>query len=128
MTGLSVQQVADEAGVAPSTVRLYARRGLVATSRTPGNARRFDFDAPCRVAIVKAAQRAGLELAAITDLLAGLPREATEADWDRVDRRLIEEAERRIAELRDVIADVSGRAPLCASSLTPADVQARHGE
>lgn len=124
--GLSVQQVADEAGVAASTVRLYARRGLLHTARTPGNARRFGYDAPCRIAIVRAAQRVGLDLHSIMGLLAALPDDATAEDWHSLNQRLIGEAERRIAELRDVIEDVSSRSPLCEMPLSPAEVRARH--
>ena len=123
--GLSVREVADEAGVAPSTVRLYARRGLLLAARTAGNARRFGCDAPCRIAITRAAQRAGLDLQSIKSLLADLPDDATTADWDRVTDQIITEAERRIAELRQAIDAVSGRG-LCSPSLGPKEVRSRH--
>lgn len=123
--GLAVHEVAREAGVAPSTVRLYARRGILRTSRTAGNARRFGYDAPCRIAIAKAAQRAGLGLTEITGLLHDLPDDATSQDWDRLNRALVDAAERRIAELRGVIEDVTGRAPLRDLPLSPVEVEAR---
>lgn len=124
--GLSVLDVATEAGVASSTVRLYARRGLLAARRTPGNARRFDYDAPCRVAVIKAAQRCGLDLDAIGGLLRELPDNARPEDWDRLTRQMVAEADRRIAALREVIDQVTVTSPLAAMPLSPAEVRARH--
>lgn len=123
--GLSVQQVAREAGVASSTVRLYARRGLLVTNRTPGNARRFGYDAPCRIVIVKAAQRVGLDLDAIAALLHALPADADPDDWERLTRQIVEAAERRIAQLRQVIAEVTTTAPLSTRPFSPTEVRSR---
>ncbi len=117
--GLSVLDVATEAGVASSTVRLYARR-------TPGNARRFDYDAPCRVAVIKAAQRCGLDLDSIGGLLRELPDNARPEDWDRLTRLMVAEADRRLAELREVIDPVTVTSPLAATPLSPDEVRARH--
>lgn len=123
--GLAVHEVAREADVAPSTVRLYARRGLLRAARTSGNARTFGYDAPCRIAIAKAAQRVGLGLSEITELLHDLPDDATPQDWDRLNAALIEAAEQRIGALRDVVEDISGRDPLREMPLSPTEVQAR---
>lgn len=124
--GLTVRDVAREAGVASSTVRLYARRGLLDAGRTSGNARRFGYDAPCRIVIAKAAQRVGLDLTTISAMLADLPDDATSEDWDRLNSRLVQEAERRIAELSSAIEDFSVRAPLCTRPLSPVEVRTRH--
>lgn len=126
--GLSVQQVAQEAGVAASTVRLYARRGLLTADRTAGNARRFDYDAPCRIVIAKASQRAGMDLSSIAHLLRGLPRNAERSDWDELNRQIIEAADRHITKLRAVVEDVSERAPLASLPLAPEDVRARRAQ
>lgn len=118
--GLAVQDVAREAGVAPSTVRLYARRGVLHFRRTPGNARRFGPDAPCRIAIAKAAQRAGLTLTEITGLLRDLPDEVTQQDWDRLNEAIVAAAERRIRALRELVDDITVREPLSESAVCPA--------
>lgn len=123
--GLAVHEVATEAGVAPSTVRLYARLGILRTRRTTGNARRFGYDAPCRIAIAKVAQRTGLGLTKITELLHQLPDEATQADWNRLNAALIAAAEERITALREVVEDITTRAPPQDLPLSPEEVRER---
>lgn len=123
--GLSVHEIALEAGVAPSTVRFYERRGVIRADRTSGGARVFGFDVPCRIAIARAAQRVGLDLIAITTLLEALPDDATDEDWDRLTQQLVGEARRRIAHLEETVRDLTGRGALCALPLDPADVAVR---
>jgi MerR family redox-sensitive transcriptional activator SoxR len=49
VASLSVGEVAELAGVAPSAVRFYEKHGLVTAVRTSGNARRFGEEASCRI-------------------------------------------------------------------------------
>ena len=52
--------------------------------RTADNSRRFGCDAPCRIAITRAAQRFGLDLGSIIARLADLPDDAAPKDWHRL--------------------------------------------
>lgn len=66
---LSIGEVADRTGLAPSAIRFYEDRGLVASERTAGGTRRFRRDMLRRLAVVQAAQRVGLSLDDIRESL-----------------------------------------------------------
>jgi DNA-binding transcriptional MerR regulator len=69
--GLRVAELADAVGVAPDTVRYYERAGLLpAPARTPGGYRAYDAGAVDRLQFIQGAQRLGLKLRDIRDLLA----------------------------------------------------------
>jgi len=106
MTLLTIGQLAERAGVATSAVRFYEAQGLLASTRTAGNQRRYEQATLRRIAFIRTAQRVGLSLEEIGDALATLPggRVPTKADWTRLSRgwrpRLDEQIE-RIERLRD---------------------------
>lgn len=79
---LSVSEVARDSGVAPSAVRFYEKHGLITGQRTAGNQRRFHRVEPCLVKIVRVAQRVGLTVAEIRDLMADLPQDRSEMTLD----------------------------------------------
>jgi len=68
--GLTVGQVAERSGAAPSALRFYERQGLISADRTASNQRRYRGDVLCRVAIIRVCQQAGLSLAQIRAALA----------------------------------------------------------
>lgn len=70
---LSVGQVARRAGVAVSTLHFYEEKGLIASSRSAGNQRRYPRDVLRRVAIIRVAQDLGFSLAEIAVLLTPFP-------------------------------------------------------
>jgi DNA-binding transcriptional MerR regulator len=68
---LTISDLAAEAGLRPDTVRYYERVGLMpAPARTTGDHRRYDALAVDRIRFIRGAQRLGLRLADIRDLLA----------------------------------------------------------
>jgi len=68
--GLTVGHVARRAGVSPHTVRYYDRVGLLkAASRTGAGYRDYSEDALERLRFIRDAQRLGLRLQDIRDLL-----------------------------------------------------------
>lgn len=68
---LTISQVAQQVDTRPDTVRYYERIGLLAPpARTSGDHRRYDTSTIDRLLFIKGAQRLGLELAEIADLLA----------------------------------------------------------
>jgi len=68
--GLTVAHVARRAGVSPHTVRYYDRVGLLkAASRTGAGYRDYSEDALERLRFIRDAQRLGLRLQDIRDLL-----------------------------------------------------------
>ena len=110
---LSVGEVAEMAGVAPSAVRFYEKHGLVAAVRTSGNARRFGEEASCRIRIARVAQRVGLTVREIGEIFDQMPADAMGEEWEGVAQALVARAERRIDQLRATLADIASGAPLC---------------
>lgn len=109
----TVSDVAEQAGVASSAVRFYDKHGLISGIRTTGNQRRFAEDAACRVKVARVAQRIGLTVAEISELLGTLPRDPSLADWQSLHSALTTEAERRIADLNAQLTALSSGAKLC---------------
>ena len=68
---LTVGQLASQAGVRPDTIRYYERAGLLpAPRRTSGDHRRYEPAGVDRLLFIRGAQRLGLRLAEIRELLA----------------------------------------------------------
>ncbi|GGM30027.1 hypothetical protein GCM10007977_034110 [Dactylosporangium sucinum] len=110
---LTVSDVAAESGIAASAVRFYERQGLISAARTGGNQRRFDRDAVCRVKVARVAQRVGLSVAEIREMLATLPSDPRLDDWLRLRVQLADEAHRRISALEAVLDDIATDQKLC---------------
>jgi DNA-binding transcriptional MerR regulator len=69
--GLRVAELAELVGLSPDTVRYYERVGLLAApARTPAGYRAYQADAVDRLQFIQGAQRLGLRLRDIADLLA----------------------------------------------------------
>ena len=70
MIGLSISQVARQAGVNLETIRFYERRGLLAKpARTRSGYRAFSPDAVRRVLFIRRTQEIGFSLKEIRELL-----------------------------------------------------------
>ena len=98
---LTIGEVAERSGVAPSALRYYEERGLIRSERTPAGHRRYARAVIRRVAFIVFAQRVGLTLEEIGEELAKLPddRVPTRRDWSKLARRWSERIDARIAEL-----------------------------
>jgi MerR family redox-sensitive transcriptional activator SoxR len=112
---LTVQEVANESGVASSAVRFYEKHGVVHAARTEGNQRRFDDSAACRILVAKLAQRVGLTVREIAELFDQLPvdRHPDARDWDRIAAQLINEAEDRVTRLKTQLTALGAGTALC---------------
>ena len=135
MDSLTIGQVSARSGVAPSALRYYEEQGLVATTRTPGGARRYPRTVLRRLAFVRAAQNVGLSLSEIRAALDTLPegRPPTARDWARLSRGWRDRLDEQIAaltQLRDGLTSCIGCGCLslgrCALS-NPGDVAGREG-
>src|SRR6266487_109413 len=85
---LTVSQVAERSGFAPSALRFYEREGLLNATRTSGNQRRYERNVLRRLAFIRAARNVGLSLDEVATALDALPdgRPPTRADWARLSR------------------------------------------
>jgi MerR family transcriptional regulator, redox-sensitive transcriptional activator SoxR len=111
--GLTVSQVAERSGASSSAIRFYEAQGLISSTRTAGNQRRFGEHAACRVRVARVAQRIGLTVSEVRVLLDSLPAEPTLADWRTLHATLTAEAHRRIGELNAALADITSGRRLC---------------
>ncbi|KAA0979974.1 redox-sensitive transcriptional activator SoxR [Paeniglutamicibacter gangotriensis] len=107
---LSVGQVAARSGVAVSALHYYEREGLISSWRTSGNQRRFDRSVLRRVAVIRAAQRAGIPLASIAEIFAGLPDDQTplKEDWQAVSAAWRDDLQERIHQLQSLRDGLGG--------------------
>ncbi|NAS26920.1 MerR family transcriptional regulator [Herbidospora sp. NEAU-GS84] len=110
---LTVGELARESGVAPSAVRFYETHGLLTAERTAGNQRRFQKSDVCRTKVVRVAQRVGLSVAEIKEVLDDLPPDPSPDDWRRLAESLVAEAHRRIRHLQQVLGEITGGGRLC---------------
>ena len=103
---LTIGELAERSGVAPSALRYYETQGLIGSTRTTGTQRRYQRSTLRRVGFIRSAQRVGLSLEEITSSLATLPggRTPTKSDWTRLSRRWqgrIDDQIDRLERLRD---------------------------
>lgn len=101
---LTIGDVADRAGVATSAIRYYESLGLLASTRTSGNQRRYARSVLRRIAVIQAAQHVGLSLAEVHAAFAQFPPDhaPTKRDWVRLAREWRPQLDRRIAALQQV--------------------------
>jgi MerR family redox-sensitive transcriptional activator SoxR len=110
---LTIGDFAARSGVAPSALRYYEREGLIRSTRTSGNQRRYLRSELRRVGFIRIAQQVGVSLDEIRDALAALPenRTPTKADWSRLSARWRRRLDERIAmmeRLRDQLTGCIG--------------------
>ena len=132
---LTVSEVSERSGFAPSALRYYERAGLLASTRTPGNQRRYQRQVLRRLAFIRAARNVGLALDEVAAALATLPdgRNPTRADWTRLSRTWRSRLDAQIdalAALRDGLDSCIGCGCLSLKRCTifnPADRVATRG-
>ncbi len=113
MEFLTIGDFAVRSGVAQSALRFYEKEGLIRSTRTSGNQRRYHRSELRRVAFIKIAQQVGVSLDEIREALAALPenRTPTKADWSRLSARWRKRLDDRIAlmeRLRDQLTGCIG--------------------
>lgn len=110
---LTVGEVAARSGVAVSALHFYETKGLISSSRTSGNQRRYPRAVLRRVAIIKVAQRLGISLASIKKALDTLPSDHTPSmsDWSQLSltwKAELDEQINSLTKLRDQLDDCIG--------------------
>jgi MerR family redox-sensitive transcriptional activator SoxR len=108
-TELTIGELAERSGVAPSALRYYEQRGLIESERNTGGHRRYRRPTIRRIAFITFAQRVGLSLDEIRIELAKLPGNRTPkaADWEQLSASWTERIDERIAELERLRAGLS---------------------
>lgn len=132
---LSVGEVAARAGVAVSTLHFYEAEGLIESWRTDANHRRYDRRELRRIAVIRMAQKLGVPLAEIREMLLALPRDRalSKADWQAVSqgwRARLDARIRQLEQLRDELDGCIGCGCLSLESCplyNPSDRRGREG-
>ncbi len=101
---LAIGEVSARSGVATSALRYYESLGLITSTRTSGDRRRYRRAVLRRIAVIKAAQQVGLGLEDVAIAFADLePQQApTKRDWRRMAARWKPLLDRRIEDLQRV--------------------------
>jgi MerR family transcriptional regulator, redox-sensitive transcriptional activator SoxR len=104
---LTVGQLSERSGAAVSALHFYERQGLITSRRTSGNQRRYRRDTLRIVALIRIAQRVGIPLAEVAEVLEQLPdrRVPTRRDWARLSRCWQDALDKRIRGLEQLRND-----------------------
>lgn len=99
---LSVGEVARRSGIAVSAVHFYESKGLIVSVRNAGNQRRYAPGVLRYIAIIKVAQRVGIPLGEIQDVLGRYQPNSklTEAQWSRAAAKWQKNLDDRIQQLQ----------------------------
>lgn len=112
MDGLSIGEVARQAGMRPSALRYYEEVGLLPAPPRVGGRRRYGAEVLQRLAVLRVAQQAGFTIAELRTLLQGFGDTTRPAErWRRL-------AERKLPELDAIIARARGMKRLLRVGLT----------
>ena len=108
---LMVGEVAKRCGIETSAIRYYESKGLIVSTRTVGNQRRYHRSVIRRVAILLAAQEIGLNLSEITDAFSDLPGGdyiPTKRDWEKLSGKWRLKLDKKINKLEKLRDKVTG--------------------
>jgi MerR family redox-sensitive transcriptional activator SoxR len=107
---LTIGELSVRSGVAASALRFYEQQGLIRSTRTGGNQRRYERSELRRVSFIRIAQQVGISLERIAQALSDLPdeRTPTKADWAKLSRVWRSELDGRIAMLSRLRDDLDG--------------------
>src|SRR5688500_800403 len=114
MAEISIQQVTQQTGVRPSTLRYYEEIGLLRPVRRVGGRRHYDESVLQRLALIQTGQQAGFTLAELGSLLnnvidAGQDAPAARPEWHALVDRKLEEMEatlRHIESMKRLLVDI----------------------
>ncbi|WP_122055953.1 redox-sensitive transcriptional activator SoxR [Vibrio sp. Evd11] len=107
---LTIGQLSERSGVAPSALRFYETKGLIASIRTNGNQRRYQSAMLRRIALIQVAQSIGFKLEEITEELSTLPmnQTATKRDWERVAKKWQGQLDSKMAQIKSLQENLTG--------------------
>ncbi|MDF9877370.1 redox-sensitive transcriptional activator SoxR [Cellulosimicrobium cellulans] len=103
---LAVGEVAHRTGVAVSALHYYEQLGLIASTRTAGNQRRY----PRRISLIVVAKRLGIPLADVQEVFTSLPLDhpPSQRDWRRVAKLWNDELELRRTQIDHLQRELTG--------------------
>lgn len=132
---LGIGQVSERTGVAKSALHYYEDIGLIHSTRSAGNQRRYPRHMLRRISLISVGSKLGIPLADIRHALEPVPMDTvpSEADWKRAStewKRVLERRRRAIEEIEDRLMGCIGCGCLsmeACSLLNPEDTLASLG-
>lgn len=101
---LDIAEVAEQSQLAPSALRYYERRGLIASSGRNGLRRAFEPEVLERLAFIDCARSAGFTLAQIGRFMVATPDDAELRERLAEKRQELDEEIARLSRMRDSLA------------------------
>ncbi|HUQ61983.1 MerR family transcriptional regulator [Lentzea sp.] len=98
---LDIAEVAEKTGLAPSALRFYEKKGLLASSGRNGLRRTYDPEVLHRLTMITCARRAGFTIAEISRFLVAVPGDAATRAKMAEKARLLDEDIARLQRMRD---------------------------
>ncbi|WP_274618304.1 redox-sensitive transcriptional activator SoxR [Microbacterium sp. C5A9] len=107
---LTIGEMSRRTGVAPSALHFYEGLGLIASTRTAGNQRRYARHMLRRVSLITVAKRLGIPLSDVQAAFADVPLTETPShdDWQRASRRWKRELEKRREGIERLERELTG--------------------
>jgi MerR family redox-sensitive transcriptional activator SoxR len=110
---ITITELSQRSGIAPSALRYYEAFGLITASRTAGNQRRYRRGTLRRVAVLNIARSMGISLKNVRVAFRKLPadHDPTPAEWARMSSVWHDDLNERIAtleRLRDQLSSCIG--------------------
>jgi MerR family transcriptional regulator, redox-sensitive transcriptional activator SoxR len=103
MTGLTIGEVARQAGVATSALRYYEKAGLLPAPARSSKRRQYDQQILGRIRIILLARDAGFTVSETRTFLSGFPLGATPASrWRTMAKQKLAELDALIARVADM--------------------------
>lgn len=107
---LTIGEVSERTGVAASALRYYEELGLIASTRTAGNQRRYARHMLRRVSLITVAKKLGIPLADLQEAFEGIPLDERPSndDWLRASQRWVRVLEKRRQAIERLEAELTG--------------------
>ena len=109
-SSLTIGEMSQRTGVAPSALHFYESLGLIASTRTSGNQRRYARHMLRRVSLIAVAKRLGIPLSDVQEAFADVPLTETPShdDWQRASRRWKRVLEKRREGIERLERELTG--------------------
>ncbi|MBB5743135.1 MerR family redox-sensitive transcriptional activator SoxR [Microbacterium ginsengiterrae] len=107
---LAIGEVSRRTGVPVSALHFYEQLGLICSTRTAGNQRRYRRHMIRRISLIVVAKRLGISLDQVGEVFTTLPLDdtPTQADWKRVAKLWREEIAARRKQLENLQRELTG--------------------
>ena len=103
MNEMTIGQVAQQAGVQPSTLRYYERIGILSAPKRVSGQRRYTADVLKSLTFIRVAKEAGFTLSEIQTLFHGFSEQAAPSiRWRSLARQKLPEVEALIARAQNM--------------------------